>query len=104
MVILEAMAAGVPVAAARVGGVPDLIEERKTGWFFDPRDERSIARAIEIALANPAASAEVATLAKQRARERFHAKNVAQRHVEIYREAIALRSLASRAHLDTTTK
>src|SRR6185503_15447964 len=38
MVVLEAMAAGVPVVAARVGGVPDLVEDQKTGLFCDPLD------------------------------------------------------------------
>src|SRR4030095_2971856 len=37
MCVLEAMAAGVPVLASRVGGVPDLIEERVTGLFCDPQ-------------------------------------------------------------------
>jgi glycosyltransferase involved in cell wall biosynthesis len=91
MVVLEAMAAGVPVVGAKVGGVPDLIEEGRTGWFCDPRDGESMRKAIETALANPAVAAEVARLAQERALERFHPKSVAQRHVEIYREVIASR-------------
>jgi len=43
MAVLEAMAASLPVAAAEVGGVPDLIEQSVTGLMFDPRDPKSIA-------------------------------------------------------------
>ncbi|HWX18515.1 MAG TPA: glycosyltransferase family 4 protein [Candidatus Binatia bacterium] len=88
MVILEAMAAGVPVVAAKVGGVPDLIEEDKTGWFCDPRDRADMRAGIEKVLANPPRMTEVAGLAKLRAHELFHPKVVAQRHIEIYHEIL----------------
>jgi glycosyltransferase involved in cell wall biosynthesis len=88
MVVLEAMAAGVPVVAARVGGVPDLIEEGRTGFLCDPLNAASMAGAVEKVLANPAAAAEVARQAQQRARERFHPQAIARRHLEIYREVL----------------
>jgi glycosyltransferase involved in cell wall biosynthesis len=88
MVVLEAMAAGVPVVAAKVGGLPDLIEEGKTGFFCDPYDAASMRAGVERALVNRLATAEMAKLATQRARERFHPKVIAQRHIEIYREIL----------------
>jgi glycosyltransferase involved in cell wall biosynthesis len=88
LTVLEAMAAGVPVVAAKVGGVPDLIEEGQTGWFCDPLAGESMASAVEKVLADRAAAAELAVAAKKRARERFHPTVVAQRHVEIYREVL----------------
>jgi glycosyltransferase involved in cell wall biosynthesis len=89
MTVLEAMAAGVPVVAARVGGLPDLIEDGKTGFFCDPLDPASMAAAIEKVLVNPSAAAEVARQAHQRARELFHPEVVARRHLEIYREVLS---------------
>lgn len=90
MVVLEAMAAGVPVVAAQVGGVPDLVEEGKTGFLCDPLDAASMAGAVEKVLANPAAAAKVARQAQQRARERFHPQAIAQRHLEIYQEVLRI--------------
>jgi glycosyltransferase involved in cell wall biosynthesis len=94
MVVLEAMAAGVPVVAAKVGGVPDLIEDGRTGFFCDPHDSGSMSGAIERALANPARTVEIAGLAKLQARERFHPRVIARRHVEIYREILESRPMA----------
>jgi glycosyltransferase involved in cell wall biosynthesis len=89
MAVLEAMAAGVPVAAARVGGVPDLIYSGKTGFLFEPLDEGSIRATVERVLTNTAEAREAAREAKRVAHERFHPGIIARRHLEIYREVLA---------------
>lgn len=50
--ILEAMYAGVPVIATRAGGIPDCIQENKTGILVRPADANALARAIERVLQN----------------------------------------------------
>jgi len=87
MTLLEAMAAGVPTVAARVGGVPDLIEEGRTGFLCDPRNPASMADAVARLLEHPAA-AKIALRARQQVRERCHPLVVAHRHLEIYREVL----------------
>jgi len=47
MTVLEAAAAGVPVMAANVGGVPDLVADGKTGLLCDPLDAASMGGAVE---------------------------------------------------------
>jgi glycosyltransferase involved in cell wall biosynthesis len=88
MTVLEAMAAEVPVVASKVGGLPDLIEDGKTGFFCDPLEAASMAAAIERVLLNPSSAAEVARQARESARARFHPEVIARRHVEIYREVL----------------
>jgi glycosyltransferase involved in cell wall biosynthesis len=89
MVVLEAMAAGVPVVAAKVGGLPDLIEEGKTGFFCDPLDAGSMTRAMEKMLADRASARELAAHAKEQARARFHPGIVARRHIDVYRDVLS---------------
>jgi glycosyltransferase involved in cell wall biosynthesis len=89
MVVLEAMAAGVPVIAAKVGGLPDLIEDGVTGFFCDPTDARSMAAAFEKILNNDSTIGAITNRAKQDALARFHPKAVASQHVRIYEEVLA---------------
>jgi glycosyltransferase involved in cell wall biosynthesis len=89
MVVLEAMAAGVPVLAANVGGLPDLVEDGKTGLFCDPLDAASMRNGVSKLLDDVKLARELAATAKVRAHERFHPLVVAKRHVEIYREVLS---------------
>lgn len=90
MAILEAMAAGVPVVAPQVGGVPDLIKEGQTGFFCDSREGASMTAAVERVLVNAPAAASAARQARQEARERFHPEIIARRHLEVYEEVLKL--------------
>ena len=92
MVVLEGMAAGVPVLASKVGGVPDLIEPEKTGLFCDPERPESFREGVEKILANRQWTQQLAAKAKAEALRRFHPRVIAQRHVEIYRDVIEKRS------------
>lgn len=92
MVILEAMAAGVPVVASRIGGVPDLVADGRTGLLCDPGDPASLPGQVEKALANPGMMAELASRTRKLAEDRFHPKTVARSHLDIYREVLARRA------------
>jgi glycosyltransferase involved in cell wall biosynthesis len=53
LVLLEAMAAGCPVVAARSGGIPDIVDDGVNGFLFDPTDEQGAIAATQRLLANP---------------------------------------------------
>ena len=88
MTVLEAAAAGVPVVAANVGGVPDLIEDGKTGLLCDPLDAASMGGAVEKILTRPELARALAVEANRQAQARFHPAVIARRHLEIYREVL----------------
>ncbi|MBW4582656.1 MAG: glycosyltransferase family 1 protein [Tildeniella nuda ZEHNDER 1965/U140] len=52
LVLLEAMAAGCPVVAARSGGIPDIVQDGVNGYLFDPLDEGGAIAATQRLLAN----------------------------------------------------
>jgi len=96
IVVLEAAAAGVPVAVVKIGDVLDLIEPEETGLLFDPADLHSVGAALAKLLANREYAEGLATQAKVRARERFHPQNIAARHLEIYSQIASSRPSAAR--------
>jgi len=66
-VILEAMAAGAPIVATNVGGLPELIENGKSGLLVEPKNPIALASAIERLLNNPEQQKSLAENAKQQA-------------------------------------
>ncbi|MDP9067847.1 MAG: glycosyltransferase [Actinomycetota bacterium] len=65
---LEAMAAGLPVVAARVGGLPEVVLHGETGLLFDPGNPASLAVAISDLLASPARRGRMGEAGRERAK------------------------------------
>ena len=91
MVVIEAQAAGVPVIASNVGGVPDLIEDGFTGILTDPSRPETMPQALKTLLDKPDFARRLADQGRKQATARFHPHVIAEQHLQIYREVIATR-------------
>lgn len=76
---IEAMAAGIPVIATPVGGIPDFLEDEKTGIFCEPANPESIAEKVRIISANRELREELVKNAKRMVEERYRWDLVAER-------------------------
>jgi glycosyltransferase involved in cell wall biosynthesis len=86
VVILEAMAAGIPVVASHVGGIPDLVRHGETGFMAAPEDQAELVTALEQILETPALREKLSIMSKSEALLRFQPEKIAEAHVGIYRE------------------
>ncbi len=77
--ILEAMSAKVPVVATRVGGIPDIIENGKSGLIVEPRNPTQLARAITEVLSDSMAAQNMALQAHQRLISLFSVQQMVSR-------------------------
>jgi glycosyltransferase involved in cell wall biosynthesis len=85
MTVLEALAAGVPVVATRVGGVPELVSE-ETGALAEAGDAAGLAAEVERLLRAPAEARALGENARRDARARFSRERTAARVLELYDE------------------
>ena len=81
---LEAMAAGVPVVATRVGGVPEALEGGACGCLVSHEDAAGLADAIAAVVADPAAAAARAARARERVRSRYGVERQARALEALY--------------------
>lgn len=84
---LEALASGVPVVAARVGGVPEVVRDGVTGALLPLGDVDGMATAA-VALLAPGRWATVSAAAQADARARFSTADVVAQYEQIYTEAL----------------
>jgi glycosyltransferase involved in cell wall biosynthesis len=89
-VLVEAMAAGRPIVASRVGGIPDLVRHGETGLLVTPRDEVSLAESISLLLSNPAKAGRMGALGRLRCRE-FSLPAMIAKLDALYRELLTAR-------------
>jgi glycosyltransferase involved in cell wall biosynthesis len=86
LAVMEAMAAGLPVVATRVGGVPELVADGETGLLVEPDDPAALAAAIDDLARDPARRRAYGDAGARRMRERFAPEAVAERMLALYEE------------------
>jgi len=92
MVIREAYALGVPVAASRLGSMAELVEEGRTGVLFEPGDALSLAQAVRAAWESPGALEALGAGARAAFEARYTAEANYEMLMAIYREAMQRRN------------
>jgi glycosyltransferase involved in cell wall biosynthesis len=85
---LDAMAASLPVVATPVGGVPELIEDGKTGWLVPPRDAEALASRLRLLLCNPELRLSMGVAGYARVRDHFSAAQMTENFAKLYDELL----------------
>jgi glycosyltransferase involved in cell wall biosynthesis len=86
--VLEASIAGVPVIASRVGGLPEVIDDGKTGLLFEHGDEASLVSGLLDLLTNRPRALRLAEFAQARVESRFSIRRMAAEYHEHYLEML----------------
>ena len=85
---LEAMSCGVPVVASNIGGLPELVEEGKTGFLCPLGDLEAFADRIETIITDPALQREVGDASRKRAEIEFATERIIPIYESFYKKTI----------------
>jgi len=85
IVVVEAMACGSPVVASRVGGIPEIVQDGRSGLLVPPKDPTTLADAVNRVLADGALASRLAANGRRRVERGFTWEAAARRTFEIYK-------------------
>lgn len=88
LAILEAWAAGVPVVASRVGGIPEMIADGQTGLLFDPEDENALVASIHRLIADGGLRDAIVAAGRALVVEKYDVRVMAANYERHYRELL----------------
>ncbi|MCS6922781.1 MAG: glycosyltransferase [Fimbriimonadales bacterium] len=89
LAVAEAMAAGLPVVATAVGGVPELVEHGVSGLLVPNEDEDALVQALQRLVDDPALRQAMGARARAHAQERFDARAMTRAYEALYESILA---------------
>lgn len=93
--VIEAMAAGCPVVATRVGGLSDLVADGQTGYLVPPRDPEELANAVLHLLRDSETVRRIAGNARNAVREGFSLARLIADEEQLYHRLLAQKAIFS---------
>lgn len=97
-VVLESMAAGVPVVATDVGGTRELLRSGETGLLVPPNDEDKLTEALECLLTSSSLRIEYGRRAKQLAKAGFRVERIGGQYENLYADLLREKGWRPRPH------
>jgi glycosyltransferase involved in cell wall biosynthesis len=94
---IEAMASSCPVVATRVGGLPDLIKDHKTGRLVPPRAPEALANAVLALLHDPQTARELGKNGRASVQHRFTVQRLLSDMDDLYMQLLAEKAITFRA-------
>jgi len=85
LVNLEALACGLPVVASRIGGIPDLVDDGRTGFLFTPGDPQELAAQLRRLVSDAPLRRRMSEAARSEAVERFSPGSRIDHYLGLYR-------------------
>ena len=89
MVVLEAMAVGKPVIGSRIGGIPEQIEDARTGFLFEMGNVKELARKIDILAGDAGLSKQLGHAARLKLEQKYSLAKHNRQLLEIYSGLLA---------------
>jgi len=84
LVAAEAMACGKPVIASNTGGLPEIIDDRETGFLVQPEDPVAMAEALTELIDNPALREKLGAAGRRKVGEKFSFTTFARQIEALY--------------------
>lgn len=88
IVLQEAQASGLPIIASRVGGIPEVIIENKTGLLFDKNNHSQLSEKIKILINNSELYSKISIKGRADVETRFDIKIICERLISTYKRFI----------------
>jgi glycosyltransferase involved in cell wall biosynthesis len=91
MALIEAQAHGVPVVASKVGGIPEIVKDGRTGILVPPSDAGKIAEAVITLLNDKAKRDDMGRAGKAWVRDKFKASDMVNKTSTLYLELLNMK-------------
>jgi phosphatidylinositol alpha-1,6-mannosyltransferase len=85
----EAMACGIPIVGARIGGIPEAIRDGEAGLLYEPGNPQALSDALQRMVTNSEMRREMGVAGRRIASQRFDAAVSASQTLSVFREARA---------------
>jgi glycosyltransferase involved in cell wall biosynthesis len=89
VVLLEAMACGLPVIGSNVGGIIDIIKDKETGLLIPEKNDLELSKAILLLMRDEKLRKKIAVAGFNRINERFSMEHVTMSYLTVYKELLS---------------